>query len=124
MDDTRIDVTVLNTDGSRTETITDTSANGTLLDKSVITTSANGLSKTTQDDAAGAGVFNLTETDVTLLNADGSSTETVTDTNANRSLRRKTVATKSSDGKNVAQSRDIKGDGVVDQTSTAVMDAD
>src|SRR5262249_33884213 len=95
---TRTDVTVLNTDGSRTETGTDRKANAALKDKTVVTTSANGLSTTTQGDVAGTGTFNETRTDVTVLNADGSRTETVTDSNANASLKDKTVTTVKADG--------------------------
>ena len=45
--------------------------------RTVVTTSATGLSRTTQWDVNGDGVFDATRTDVTVLNADGSRTETV-----------------------------------------------
>jgi hypothetical protein len=73
--------------GSRTETVSDFSQNGTLEDQTVTTTSADGLSVTTQVDATGGGTFDVTRTDVTVLNADGSTTETVSDFSANGTRR-------------------------------------
>ena len=52
-DQTRTDVTVLNTDGSRTETVANSAgvgASASLTDETVTITSANGLSKTTKWD--------------------------------------------------------------------------
>ena len=60
--------------------------------------SANGLSITTQQDTVGAGTFDQTRTDVTVINADGSRTETVTDLSANGSLQHETVTTISASG--------------------------
>ncbi len=81
------DVIAVNADGSRTETVTDTSANGTLLDQTVTTTSADGLSVTTESDYDRQRQFDQIRTDVTVLNADGSKTETVTDHQRDGSLR-------------------------------------
>ena len=118
---TRTDVTALNTDGSRTETVSDSNANGSLKDKTVVTTSANGLSTTTQMDVAGTGTFNETRADAVVLNTDGSRTETVTDNNANGSLKDKTVTTVKADGITMSSTSDINGDGLTDRTvSTAV----
>ncbi|MFX4454852.1 hypothetical protein ABTA67_20480, partial [Acinetobacter baumannii] len=69
IDINRTDVTVINADGSRTETATDFNSNGTTLDRTVTTTSANGLSSTVQIDLIGSGTFNATRTDVKVLNA-------------------------------------------------------
>ncbi|WP_316172279.1 FG-GAP-like repeat-containing protein [Bradyrhizobium sp. SZCCHNRI3037] len=124
IDKTKTDVTVLNADGTRTETISDLSASGGLMDRVVITTSANGLSKTTQEDLASSGSFSLTESDVTVLGADGSKVETVTDTNGNGSLRSRTVTSLSGDGRTRTVSRDSDGNGIVDQSVTTVINAD
>ncbi|MGJ4950075.1 hypothetical protein [Bradyrhizobium sp. HKCCYLS20291] len=124
VDKTRTDVTVLNADGSRTETITNLNSSGGLIDKAVITTSASGLSKTTQEDVTGAGSFSLIETDVTVLSADGSSTETVTDTTGTGAPRRKIMTSVSSDGRTKSVSRDVDGNGVIDQSVTTVVNAD
>jgi hypothetical protein len=111
-------VTVLNADGSSTETVTDQNANGSLRDRTVTTTSANGLSSTTAMDITGDGVTDLTVADVLVVNADGSRIETVSDYNANGSLRDRTISTTSSDRKTTTITRDLNGDGIVDQTQT------
>ncbi|MCK1494931.1 hypothetical protein IVB14_32120 [Bradyrhizobium sp. 180] len=123
-DQIRTDVIVVNADGSKTETVTDTNAAGVLQDRAVVVTSTNGLSKTTEEDATGAGSFNMIEADVTVLNADGSTSETVTDTNSAGTLLRKTIATVSADGKTKTITRDLNVDGVNDQTGTLVTNAD
>jgi uncharacterized repeat protein (TIGR03803 family) len=120
---TETDVTALNANGSRTETVSDTSANGTLVDQTVTTTSADGLSKTTQEDLTGDGVFNLTEIDVTVLNADGSKIDTVSDTSASGALVDQTVTTTSASGNSVSIARDTTGDGLVNQTESDVVNA-
>src|SRR5262249_16434449 len=121
---TQTDVTVLNADGSRTETITDSNSDGSLRDRTVVTTSANGLSTITHRDVAGTATFNATRTHVSVLNADGSVTETVTDTNGNGTLRDKTVTTTSADGNTVSIARDVNGDGITDQTIATRLNAD
>ena len=59
---TENDTTVVNSDGSSVFAQIDRNANGSLHDKTVVTTSANGLSKTSQQDATGDGSFDLTVT--------------------------------------------------------------
>ena len=49
------DTTVLNSDGSKTETVTDLSGGGAVLDKTIRTTSADGLSTTVQKQLSGDG---------------------------------------------------------------------
>ncbi|MFT4080223.1 DUF4214 domain-containing protein [Rhodomicrobium sp.] len=115
---TTTDVTVLNADGSRTETIKDAVANGTLRDQAFITVSATGLSTTKQLDINGDGVFDLTTASVTVLNADGSSTTTVRDTTANGTLRDQTVTTVNASGLSTTVQSDLDGDGVNDRTIT------
>src|SRR5262249_30089688 len=83
---THTDATVLNADGSTTTTSTDLNGNGSVRDKTVVTVSPNGLSTATQQDITGDGVFDRTQTDVTVLNPDGSATETVRDLSANGTL--------------------------------------
>jgi hypothetical protein len=119
-DATRTDVTVINANGSRTKTVTDTSANGTLIDQTVTTTSANGLSITTQADPTGDGVFDLTTADVTAINANGSKTETVTDLSANGTLIDQSVTTTSANGLSITTQTDSTGNGSFDQTRTDV----
>ncbi|WP_137929665.1 beta strand repeat-containing protein [Mesorhizobium comanense] len=124
VDQSKTDVTVLNADGSRTETISDLNASGGLKDKIVVTTSANGLSVTRQMDGTGAGTFSRTSTDIKTLNADGSTTEVVSDLNANGTLHDKTTTTTSANQMTVTTTRDINGDGTTDQTVIRQVNAD
>ena len=111
---------MLNANGSRTETVADFSADGTLLDRTVTTTSADGLSTITQTDSSGSGNFDQAETDVTVLNADGSKSETVSDLSANGSLEDQTVTTTSANGLSITTQTDSTGDGAFDRTRTDV----
>jgi Ca2+-binding RTX toxin-like protein len=120
---TTTDVAVLNANGSVTETVSDYNADGTLRGRVVTTASATELDSTLQVDANGDGVFETVQTDHIVYNANGSVTETLTTTNANGSLRNRTVATTSADGNTVTASSDVNGDGVVDQTETTVLNA-
>jgi Ca2+-binding RTX toxin-like protein len=118
-DETATDVTMLAADGSRTRTITANRANATQ-SRSVETTSADGLTLTTQMDLDGDGRVDQTRTVVRLLNADGSGSETVTDVNSDGSLKDRAVTTTSADGTTISISRDADGDGSVDQTDVTV----
>ena len=122
-DRTRTDITVLNADGGRIDTIMDLALNGATIDRTVTTTSANGLSVTAQRDINGDGSFDAVHSDITVLNADGSRTETVTDRAGNGALLGRTVTTANSSGTSVSTSRDINGDGITDQTRTVALDA-
>ncbi|RNJ48845.1 DUF4214 domain-containing protein [Methylocystis hirsuta] len=108
--------TRLNADGSQTFTLSDLNANGTLRGRIVTSVSANGLSKTSQIDLNGLGNAVETETDVTVLNADGTTTRTVTDLYADNSLKGKSVFTASANGKSATTTIDIDGDNVTDKT--------
>ena len=114
---------MLNSDGSTTDTTTD-SAGGVTVDQTSVTKSATGLSTTTTVDANGDGIMDTTTTDVTVLNADGTTTETVSDKNANGSLRDQTTVTTSADRKTVTIVVDPDGRGDVDDTRTSVLQAD
>jgi Ca2+-binding RTX toxin-like protein len=119
-DQKRTDVTVLNADGSRTETVSDYGASGALQDQVVTTTSANQLSKVVHYDLTGSSTFAETKSDVTVLSADGSSTETVTYTYANGALISQFVETVSANGLSVVKQWDTTGNGVFDQSATDV----
>src|SRR5262249_34340555 len=87
------DVTALNADGSRTETVrrlVGAAAHETLVGTTVTTTSADGLSKRTEIDPDGTGLIYVT-TDRVVLNADGGRTETLTDFNCDQSLKDQTI---------------------------------
>ena len=83
VDYTTTDNTVLNTDGSSTETVTKTSANGTVIGSTITTTSGNGLSVTTETEENGNGVVNQPQTTTRCINANGSKTETIAEASAN-----------------------------------------
>lgn len=117
---TTTDVTVLNSDGSRTETISNTNADASLRSQKVITTSANGYSRTVQADSDGDAVFELTTTTDTVFNADGSETTTAKKINADGSLRNQLVTTVSATGLSTTTRSDLDGDGTFDRIATDV----
>ncbi|WSH65624.1 Hint domain-containing protein [Rhizobium ruizarguesonis] len=104
----RTDVTVLNADGSETQTVSDFTGT-TLTSRTLVTTSANGLSITTQIDPAGAGSYSQTSTDVTVINADGTKTQTVESKKADGSLISRSITTISANGLIVASSQERPG---------------
>ncbi|MDU6672588.1 MAG: hypothetical protein E6501_28795, partial [Bradyrhizobium sp.] len=116
--------TVLNRDGSRTETITDLNADGTPQAQTIVTTSADGRTVTRQTRKTSDSRFDQNQTVVTTKNADGSATQTLTDTTDDGKLRDRAVTTTSADGLTVTITRDSNGDGKVDQTETDVTQAD
>jgi hypothetical protein len=117
------DVTVLNADGSRVETIADTNANATLRDRAVITTSANGLTQTLTLDENGDGVTDLTDTVVQSIT--GSWTETIAVNNSTaKTLALKDVISMSADGRVTSLQRDSNGDGTNDHFETVTFNAD
>jgi trimeric autotransporter adhesin len=119
--DTKVtDVTVKNADGSATEAIGNYASNGTLLDQTIITTSADGLTVTTVTDVNGDGVTDITVKDQKVNNADGSVAETVTTTSANGSLLHQAVTLTSADRR--TQTITDYGVHTVSGTNTAYVD--
>ncbi len=112
------DATVLNVNGSRTETELVKNGDGSLREKTVKTTSDDGLSVTIQRDVTGDEVFDFVTQDVKVLNTNGSTTETVSNRSADNSLISKTVQIVSDDGLSSTTTSDVDGDGTVDFTST------
>ncbi len=112
--------------GVVTETTTVHSVDGTLLSRSVKTTSADRLSNTTQVDRYGRNVFDEIVVDTTTRNAGGTSTRTIERRSENNPLISRSVETTSADGLFVSIATDINGDGQVDQnaSSTKVLNAD
>jgi hypothetical protein len=111
---------VLGADGSRSETVEERSANGMLLNRTVTTVSANGLSTRVQSDVDGDNVFDLTRSDVTVLKPDGGREQTITDSNVDGSLRARTVTTLSANGLSTKVQTDRDGNGVFDLTRSDV----
>ncbi|TPO13744.1 calcium-binding protein [Mesorhizobium sp. B1-1-5] len=123
IDQSTTDVVVLNADGSKTETITDLDAAGAVKDKTTVVTSANGLVKTTTWAAVGATI-SRSKVDTIVLNADGSTTETVDYKKADGSLESRTVTTVSANRLTTTVTQDYNGDGAIDLTTTTVRAAD
>ncbi|WP_162236029.1 hypothetical protein [Devosia sp. Leaf64] len=109
------DVTTLHSDGSRTKLQTTYKAAGAIEGKVTLVTSADGLSKTATWEATGNGVTR-TQSDVTLVNADGSTTKTVENRKVGGVLNDRSVTTVSADGTLTRITTDVDGNGVVDET--------
>ena len=78
-DVTVTDATVVNADASRTQTVSQTSNNGMLANKTVTQHSADGSTKSVKTDVNGDGTFDLTQAFVIAFAADRSSTTTEID---------------------------------------------
>ncbi|MGO6719544.1 hypothetical protein ACC717_05875 [Rhizobium ruizarguesonis] len=119
----RTDVTVLNADGSTAQTISNFTGT-TLTSRSLVTTSANGLSITTQIDPTGAGSYSQTATDVTVLNADGTKTQTEESKKADGSLISRSITTISANGLITGSSEERPGftNQTVTDTTTVLAD--
>ncbi|NSY46597.1 hypothetical protein [Agrobacterium tumefaciens] len=116
VDEKITDTTVLKNDGGKTQTITHWNGDGTVKQQSVTTTNGNELSQTATVDKTGAGRIDNTWTEVTVYNADGSQTHTITEFHRNGSLKEKTVKTTSANG-NETVVYDLDGDTITDQRS-------
>ncbi|MBB2688977.1 UNVERIFIED_ORG: Ca2+-binding RTX toxin-like protein [Rhizobium esperanzae] len=116
IDQRQTDVTVIGSDGSRSETLSDSGNGGTILTDSMTTaTSADGKLVTISRDQTGGGHTTQRETDATA--ADGTLTVTVTDLNADGSEKDRTTTITSADGLSKTQNSDSTGRGIVDGTT-------
>jgi len=105
---------IIAADGSQTTTTVQGSADGSLHRKTVVTVSADKLTTTTTDDLNGDGTIDVTTVDQTVINADGSRTETVTDKSNTGVLLDKATTVTSGNGLTITVQKDINGDGTVD----------
>ena len=119
-DSTTTQTTIINANGSRTETTNVASNNGALVSTSSAVTSANGLSITTTENPYATAHYATQTTDVTTLNADGSTTEAVSNFNYDATLIDDTTTTTSASGLSTTILHDFNGDGVIDQSTTDV----
>jgi LysM repeat protein len=124
VDRTKTSTTTLNADGSRETVVSEYDANSQLLNQTTITTTADGLSVTTEWDGTGGGSASRTQTDVTTVNANGSTTRVISDYDPGTSLHARTTIDTSADGLTVTTTKDIDGDGQVDQTIVQVTNED
>ena len=123
---TTVETTTTNANGSTTTTQTDTAANGTLLDETLTQLSASGLLKTTSTDTtgalnAGAPVFDKVVADNTVVNGDGSRTETVTSSSTNGTTRAQSITTRAASGPARTVTVYGNGDGAVTQNETVAV---
>ena len=117
-DSTTSETTAINADGSQVVTTDVTSQNGTLLSTASQTSSANDLTVTTVSNPYATADYATKAVDDTVLNSDGSSTETVSDYNYDGALIGETTTTTSASGLATAVLYDLNGDGTVDQSAT------
>lgn len=110
----QIETRLEHTDGSLTITVEDRANDGTVIQKTDETVSADGLSRTEHIDRDGDGVTDVTITHAIVVNVDGSRTETTTTLNQDGTVRDVAVETKSADGKTKSVAHDLDGDGVTD----------
>ena len=110
------DATVVNNDTSRTQTVSETNKDGSLRDRTITTTSADGLTQRQSVDADGDTKIDLFHNTDIVRNGDGSITTTVIEKNGNGSRRNVTTTQISGDGLTRNTNYDINGDGVVDAT--------
>ncbi|MCR9060104.1 MAG: DUF4214 domain-containing protein, partial [Rhodobacteraceae bacterium] len=114
------------TDGATTLTETVTANDGTVLGRSVTSTSANGLVSETATDLDGDLAADVTAKSTTVLNADGSQATTQESRNADLSLRSASSLTVSDDGLVTVRGSDRDGDGTEERvvTEARVLEAD
>lgn len=116
------DVTTIASDGSRTQTVSKTrTAEGSLV-KQTTFYSRDGLTKrvTWYDGSSLA----RTQSEVKVLNANGTATETISVTRADGSLASREIRSESVHGITSTISRDLNGDGIIDQELTRTLKAD
>ncbi|MFN3253834.1 DUF4214 domain-containing protein, partial [Roseibium album] len=114
------------TDGAVTLTETVTANDGTVLGRSVTSTSANGLVSETATDLDGDLAADVTAKSTTVLNADGSQATTQESRNADLSLRSASSLSISDDGLVTVRGSDRDGDGTEERvvTEARVLEAD
>src|SRR5262249_22608785 len=115
--------TTHNADGSTTIDNKAFNGDGSLASETISRTSADGQSTTISEDSNGDDVIDSIQTKVTVANADGSSTKTITsfDGTGTHVLNR-TVTTTSGDLKTVTIDRDTTGSGVFNQVEVDAKD--
>ncbi|CDZ37374.1 Putative hemolysin-type calcium binding protein [Neorhizobium galegae bv. officinalis] len=126
--DTRnVDVTALTADGGRIQKLTSYAGPyvgpANRIAETTITVAGNGLGSATATDFDGDGTIDHRSSDVTVLNANGSTTRTVSDFNGGGEvLVSREVTTSSATGLHAIKEVDADGDGTVDLRTVEVVD--
>ncbi|WP_051909764.1 FG-GAP-like repeat-containing protein [Neorhizobium galegae] len=113
--ETFTDITVINTDGTRTRTVVNKKSDGSTLSKYVTLASADGRTLTVQEDLNGDGSFDRTRTAFTKSLADTGSRTVTTEQAADGSVTAIVTKTVQGDGLTSLTERDLLGDGKIDQ---------
>nr|WP_246699135.1 DUF4214 domain-containing protein [Rhizobium sp. BK491] len=115
--------TVTADSGVVTQTVTDYKSAGVKADNSTTITTADGLQTNTDWDLDSNGTVDRRRVTVNTNNADGSKTTVISDTDLTTGkLASKTTIQQSSDGMVRTTSKDVDGDGTVDQVETLTAD--
>ncbi|CAA2137011.1 hypothetical protein [Methylobacterium bullatum] len=122
IDQREIDTT--HDDASRSITVTRFDSDGSISESVVHVVSADGQIGTTQADFDGDGIDDLIRVDWTVINEDGSRTQTITDTDAAGSLLTQSVRTFGADGKSQIFKADLDGDNVYERTQISTISSD
>ncbi|MDK4736870.1 hypothetical protein [Rhizobium sp. CNPSo 3490] len=109
------DTTVLNADGSKTQTISLTSSDATRLNKKMVVTSGNGMSITTSEYFNADEVVDAKTTDVTTFDTYGLQFQTVSNYRGT-SLIGSTKVTTNLNGLSGSTDYDLDGNGTINQT--------
>lgn len=116
IDHTQIDTTIFNADGSQKSVLSDFGINGALLDRTITTTSANGMRVDSLIDTNGDGTDDEEQLSLTNLMSDGSRTQVKTDSYIGiQGIRDSTTTTTSADGHMIVSSIDSNGDNSPDR---------
>ena len=115
------DVTVLNQNGSTTKTVSARTGAGQLIDQTITTVSANGLSTVVQADLDGNGSIDRATTTLKELKADGSTVDSVSVKNGNNQVISDTATTTSANLQTVTTTTDLDGNQLNDIARTTVI---
>lgn len=118
--DDQSQIFVSNSDGSTSTTVKRFAVDGALLNQTITTSSADGLTKIVKLEETGNGTFNLETSEVTIIATDGVRTKTVTPRSAGGTLISRVVTVTSADGRSEMIEYDRAGNGSVAEKEVSV----
>lgn len=119
-----LDTTTINSTGEVTAESASYGADDTLLGKTTLRTSQDGRSTHLARDIDGNGSIDISSSDITIVDAVGERTQTVTVTSGNGNLLSRRVVSTSADRKMITENLDINGDGAVDAKIVTAISGD